>query len=471
MIVKNALLALFLSCSSIILASEVPQSIPQLAPQPAAAQAISPIAHERSLPALGVTELTLTNGVRVCLKPTSFDEDEILIHGFAPGGFTLAGPAKRASAELAPAIAWESGIGSLTGQQWSRALFASEIDLAAHVGPYDHSIEGSAPAEKLADLMRMLGSLYTAPQFSQSAVTKVIERMRESAKHQAEDVEELFEYAIKAINSSDLPALRSLTDHEITQIDYLAAETFYRTHFLNPKDLTFVVVGDFSIEEIKPLVIEHLARIPPVTAQTHDAPLLLQCSFPKDVRRGYVTAKEARDSLTRMTFCIEGTTKPEDLRLWETITQVLETRLRRAFIDEVGSTQGIDVALELPLHPLCNPTWLTLQFRCSPATTHRLVEVALREIRDLQRQGPTAGDLKTAIELQSCNDLFWEGDNGYWLALVSNHYRQGLRLENLHQESSKESSASSVTLESIASLMRTALDLGRYTVVTLGAGK
>jgi zinc protease len=456
MIVKNTLFAFFLTLSTVnLFASEPPPPTACKAPSP------SPIVQERSLPALGATELTLANGVRVCLKPTTFDEDEILIQAFAPGGFTTLSPAKRASAELAPAIAWESGIGGITAQQWSRTLLGLDIDLATHVGPYDHSIEGVAPPEKLADLMRMLGSVFTAPQFSQSAVTKVSERMRESVKHQADDVEQRFEYAAKAINSSDLPALRLLTESEIMGIDFAAAESFYRNEFLNPKALTFVVVGDFTIEEIKPLVVEHLAGIPSVKADTRSAPIL-ECPFPKEVRHGYVKGKEARDSLTCITFCIEGATKAEDLRLWETMTQVLETRLRRAFLDEVGSTHGIDVALELPLHPLCTPIWLTLQFRCNPDKINRLVEVALREIREMQRQGPTAEDLKTAIELQSCNDLFWEGENSYWLALLSNHYRQVLRLETLGQDSAAP------TLESVTTLLRTALDLSRYTVVTLG---
>lgn len=460
MIVRFSLLVLFLICSVLNLQANDLNTIT------ARQMSSSVIVHEKSMPAIGVTELTLANGVRVCLKPTTFDEEEVLIQGFAPGGFTAVGSAKRASAELAPAIAWASGVGALSAQQWSRNLLGSEIDLAAHVGPYDHLIEGSAPPEKLAELLRMLGALYTAPQFSSVAMSQVVERRRESLRRQAEDPERRFESAIKAINSGDLPVLRSLTDHEVAALDFPVAEAFYRHYFLNPRDLTFVVVGDFTVEEIKPLVIEHLAGIPVV-----EAPAVVHqdvvCPFPEEFRQTYVTAKEMRECLTRITFCIEGATKAEDLRLWEMITQVLETRLRKVFVHEVGSTQGIDVALELPLHPSCTPTWLTFQFQGSPIRTQRLVDLILREMREMQRQGPTAEDVDTAKELQSCNDSYWESDNGYWLALVSNHYRQGLRLESLRQDEV----LTGATAEGIARLLRTALDLSRYTVVTLGSGK
>lgn len=462
MILKHVLLLLFFISTSLnIFANPVPATCSATTcPAPAAK---SPIVRERSLPALGVTELTLANGIRVCLKPTTFDDEEILVHLFAPGGFAMQGPAKRASVELAPAVAWESGIGGQTAQQWSTALFDSEVDLAPRVGPYDHSIEGSVPPENLSDLMRMLGKLYTSPKFSPEAADKVKVRLIESAKHQSEDEEELFEYAIKAVNSGDLPALRALTKKEIDTLDYRTAESFYRHVFLDPKDLTCVLVGDFTLGEIKPLIIQHLASIPAVESHASQA-LELESAFPKEMQQRYVASKTARDSLTRITFCLEGQTDPEDLPLWETITQVLETRLRKVFLKEVGSTHGIDVALELPLHPSCHPTWLTLQFRCDPVTTSRLTELALKEVRRLQSEGPKAEDLQIARELQQVNDSFWEGNNSYWLALISNCYRQNMPLEGLQ----KASAAKEKELETIGAALRSVLDLKRYTVVTLG---
>src|SRR5690606_20712680 len=43
--------------------------------------------HER--PELGVTEMKLSNGVRIILKPTDFKNDEIIMTAFSPGGTSL----------------------------------------------------------------------------------------------------------------------------------------------------------------------------------------------------------------------------------------------------------------------------------------------------------------------------------------------------------------------------------------------
>ena len=40
--------------------------------------------------AIGITELELSNGAKVILKPTTFKEDEILFRATSPGGTSLA---------------------------------------------------------------------------------------------------------------------------------------------------------------------------------------------------------------------------------------------------------------------------------------------------------------------------------------------------------------------------------------------
>lgn len=433
---------------------------------PQAISSSSPISQERSLPAMGIIEYKLANGISVCLKPTAFDDDEVLIHGFAPGGFALVEPAKRASAQLAAAIAWESGIGSLSSLQVSRLLYDSEVEIATYVGPFCHSIEGIAPPDRIPELLRLIGNIFTAPKFSKEAVPSVIEHMKQSASHHTDDAETRFEDVIKAINSGDLAALRPLSDKEISTVDFQTASDFYHSVFLNPSQLTFVIVGSFDPNTIKSLIAHYLGSIPTHSSATKQSQAL-QPVFPQGVRHEYVTAKGSPENLTQITFSLSVKDKPVNLRRWETATQVLEARLRRAFTAEVGSTQGIDVALELPLHPSCVPIWLTLQFRSSPAKTERLVEVAVRELQELQKSGPTQEEVQTATELQQRNDLYWEGDNGYWLSLLSNHYQLGMSLDTVAADSKR----SQPSTADITEFLRTCVDPRSYTVVTLGPQK
>src|SRR5690606_7411739 len=47
------------------------------------------VATSKTIEEIQSTELTLSNGVKVVLKPTNFKNDQILINAFSPGGTSL----------------------------------------------------------------------------------------------------------------------------------------------------------------------------------------------------------------------------------------------------------------------------------------------------------------------------------------------------------------------------------------------
>lgn len=422
-----------------------------------------PLASERSIPSFGALEITFSNGIKVCLKPTDIEEDEILIHGFAPGGYGSVDPAQRASAQLSAAIAWESGIGAHSAQELTQFLYDENMELNTSVGYCSHSIEGCSGSKSFPKLLKTINEIFMAPHFDKELVPKLIDLFQESARIRSVDPEAQFEDAIKMLNSENNPSFRPLKESEIATIDYQIAEHFYRTQFLNPKGYTFVIIGDFDIETMRPLVTKWLGSIPPQPPALTPVEKPI-ATFPKGIVRQFLPVREASENLTNITFNLK-LSEPFNLRLLETMTQVIETRLRQAFTKEVGSTQGIDVALELPLHPSQNPLWLSLQFRSTREETKRLIFAALRELQLLQRSGPTPEDTQTALMLQDYNDVYWESDNSYWLALLSNHYQLGLNLDQ--QPSDREQSQESFSTI-IENLLRTSLDLTNYTIVTTG---
>ncbi|HEY5219233.1 MAG TPA: pitrilysin family protein, partial [Gemmatimonadaceae bacterium] len=66
---------------------------------------------ERTVPAVGVTEWTLSNGVHVVVKPTDFKADEVIVNAFAYGGTSLAPDSNFMSADFSSQITQLSGLG------------------------------------------------------------------------------------------------------------------------------------------------------------------------------------------------------------------------------------------------------------------------------------------------------------------------------------------------------------------------
>jgi zinc protease len=89
---------------------DVAVDVPLLAtvPPPAA------IAAEQTVPAVGLTEWRLANGVRVVLKPTDFQDDEIIMMGMSPGGSSLVPDSLYTQAQLATSVVGMGGLGQLS---------------------------------------------------------------------------------------------------------------------------------------------------------------------------------------------------------------------------------------------------------------------------------------------------------------------------------------------------------------------
>ncbi len=69
------------------------------------------VVEESRIEALDVTEWLLSNGVRVVLKPTDFQNDEIVFSSFSPGGSSLVPNEQYVSAVLSDALVEEGGLG------------------------------------------------------------------------------------------------------------------------------------------------------------------------------------------------------------------------------------------------------------------------------------------------------------------------------------------------------------------------
>ena len=81
-----------------------------------------PVVEEGLVPELNLTEWTLSNGVRVVLKPTDFKEDEVLVRAFSPGGYSLSSLEDHLSAANASQIVAMGGVGAFSQVDLQRKL-------------------------------------------------------------------------------------------------------------------------------------------------------------------------------------------------------------------------------------------------------------------------------------------------------------------------------------------------------------
>ncbi len=371
---------------------------------------------------LGITELVLQNGMKVILKPTNFEPGEVLVRVMAIGGFASLPPEKHASGELAPQIAWESGLDKMTSDQLSVLLYEHSIEFNAQILPFDRIIEGNTGPEELPLLLRIIKMFMSDSRFEQNAFDTVIKQTRESLSKSL-DKETCYEGAFKKFNTQNYSHLLPLSEEMLKKADFNTAKQFFEYAFSNPSQFVTVIVGDFDQEALFSDIAKTLGRIPAKNSTSFPLPELP--IFPPGFSSQAVHVSGRTDSLARITFPLKSSLGPALLPTFQIASQLLENRLRDTFREKMKSSMGISVSYELPLYPLQNMAWLVIQYRSQPKMVNALKEMILQELKRLREEGPTQAELEKVVIDRKREDEFWLKENSFWLATLANDYLWG----------------------------------------------
>lgn len=376
---------------------------------------------EKVIPELALTEMTLSNGMRVCLKATDFDDDEILVRLTSPGGFSLINPNKRASAELAASVALESGFGNLSADEVCVLLDDESVDFAMVVNAFDRTIDGVCDKSNLECFLKTVNLAFVKSNYTEEAFNTVIAREKESIRKRSLDFDTTFEDTFLGINTENLPALKPLSLGDLDRADFATSKKFYDLRFIDPSEFVCVIVGPFDIAKAKVLVEKYLSSIPPLKEKS-ELDKYFVGAFPPGITKKKIPMLKKGESLARLTLPIVVSLNEQKIQSLETACQVIEGRLRKVIRSQTNTTQAIDVAYELPLFPYLELSWITIQFRGDPSMINTLAKTILTEVESLQKNGASSSEIADAKTQQTQSDDYWLRDNGYWLATLTNYY-------------------------------------------------
>jgi zinc protease len=95
---------------------------------------------------IGVTEWTLSNGVKVVVKPTDFEKNAVMIRGRAPGGEAVASDAEFASVRFANQLAGVGGFGDLDAPALRDLLVGKDAQVSTSIGESEQQIDARGAA-------------------------------------------------------------------------------------------------------------------------------------------------------------------------------------------------------------------------------------------------------------------------------------------------------------------------------------
>ncbi len=382
------------------------------------------VVSSRRIEPLGVTVLTLANGVEVWLKPTDFKNDEVLISAYAFGGASLVEPADLFEARLAPDYVGEAGIGGLTPVELQKLLAGKLAGGKPYVADYTHGLNGGCRPENCETALQLAYLALTQPNDRPEAFETLRKRVAAGLANRANDPEAAFRDKTGAVNTQDHYLKRPLRPEDVPGLRPSVALSFFRQRFANAADFTFFVVGAFEVDRMVPLIETYLGSLPSTgkrTSRFADRAL----RFPEGVSSAEVRKGSEPRSATILTFFADTGLDPTEVRRANAAASVLTTRLREKLRDLLSGTYSVSAGYydEAPLRGFGS---MGVYFGSDPARAASLTEATLAEIAKLREDGPTEQDVAKEQEIERRELEVNLRENGYWLGSLLTLHQRGL---------------------------------------------
>jgi zinc protease len=211
---------------------------------------------------LGTTTYTLSNKAIVCIKPTDFKNDEILLKGSRFGGFSLYPGDDYQSAQWCSKVQEDMGYGQFSNPDLTKFLSGKMVNVTARIADYTESVDGKSSVKDLETMFQLLYLKCSSPRKDESAFQSSISRSKQQLELLKQNPQYLFiDSSYNAFYQGNKMAhlIQSVADYDKIQIDH--AMVYFAERFGNPSGMYYTIVGSFTEDQIVPLIEKYIGGL------------------------------------------------------------------------------------------------------------------------------------------------------------------------------------------------------------------
>nr|WKN36807.1 insulinase family protein [Tunicatimonas sp. TK19036] len=378
------------------------------------------VTEEKTLDAIGVTELTLSNGVKVVLKPTDFKDDEIIMTASSPGGHSLYDLETYYSAVNADGIVAQSGIKDFSETALEKYLSDKNARVSPYIGTLTEGFSGNSTPKDLETLLQLTNLYFTAPRQDQEAFQSFISKNKSIYANLLSNPQYYYQDKLSRILSQDNPRGGGFpTQEDWDKVDFEESFEVYNDRFADASDFTFFFVGNFDVEEIKPMLTQYLGSLPATDREETWKDIGVRP--PSGVVDEEVHKGTDPKSMVNITFTGELEYNREEAYQLQSLVQALNIKLIEEIREKKSGVYGISASADASKYPYEHYE-ITVGFPCGPENVEDLTEAVFEEIKKMKENGPTAADLQKVKETQRRDMETNLEDNRYWLRSLQQAY-------------------------------------------------
>jgi zinc protease len=410
----------------------------------------------------GVTEWTLSNGVKVILKPTTNKADEVVFRAFSPGGTSLASDADYIPASTAASVVSAGGVGKFSAIDLRNLLTGKVASASPYISELAEGLTGSASPKDLDTMFQLIYLRVTAPRADPTVFANTTAQGKAMLANRAAIPNTAFNDLYQITMSQNHLRGRPMTVETIDQWNLEKSMAFYKDRFADAGDFTFVFVGTFTLDAMRPLVEQYLASLP----SSGRKETWKDVGMPPPTGVVEKTVKKGIEPQSQVAVVFTGPFQYDQTHriAMRSLVSTLQTKLRESLREDLSGTYGVSVTSSYSKFPV-QRYQLDISLGCNPTRVDELVKAIFKEIDALQLNGPTEKQVNEVLQGFLRDYETSTKQNSYLLGQIAVRYQEGEALNDFFNF--PELYKKGVTAAAIQEAARTYLNKGNYVRVTL----
>ena len=425
-------------------------------PEPAA------IVETGTIAEVGITRWKLANGVEVLLKPTDFKDDEILMRAYSPGGTSLVPDEDFVPAMTASTIVSQGGVGAFNFIDLQKVLAGKAVRVSPFIASLSEGLSGNVSPQDVETLFQLTYLFFTAPRRDEEAFQSWRARtLGFLANRSADPMAAFFDTLRVTMTQHNFRARPPSPDIYERETDLDRSYEFYRDRFADAGDFTFVFVGAFDPDSLKPLVQTYLGGLPASGRQEtwRDTGIRPPTGVvERTVHRGIEPKSQ-----TQIVFSGPFDWTRVNRHHIRSLAEVMRIELREVLREDMGGTYGVGVSASPSKDPR-EEYKLTISFGAAPDRLEEMTDSVFALIDRLKNQGPAQQDIDKVKEQQRRARETNLRQNSFWLGQIIARVRSGGELRDIP---TYDALIDALTAEDVRAAARRYLNVENYVRVSL----
>ena len=373
------------------------------------------IINRTEIPDLGIVQIDFDNGIRLNLKQTDFEADEVLVN-FSFGSGRSAEPANMAGlAALSKKVINESGLGSLKKDEIKRAMAGKNTNVSFGFDEDCFFFKGITVSEEVPLLFQLIYAHLVDPAYRQEAYSLSMERFKQQYRKLSSSIDGAMLLSGKRFLAGGdsrfgLPPYELFKNLDIEQV-----RSWIHTPLKQDK-LEVSVVGDFDMDSLIEIAVRYLGDLPSRSGLQKNK-ISSSPEFPAAQLFEIIVPTKIQKGLVLVAYPTEDIWDISRTRRLSVLANIFSNRIRETIREKLGAAYS-SIAYNQPGRAYPGYGVFQAFAHVDPDDSDLIIKEIKQIASDLVEKEIPEDELRRALDpaITSIKDLLRK--NEYWLDTV-----------------------------------------------------